>query len=111
MASKPKQRMSVSDRAKQFMPFSALKGLDEALAAKERQIVGKKELSEDKAELLTRKLTELKIGDKVSITYFSGGVYVSCTGKVSKINTVNREVTIVKKPIPIDDIYDITTEE
>ena len=62
-------------------------------------------------EVYLKKLSELKTGDKVSVTYFSGGVYVSCTGKVSKINTVNREVTIVKKPIPIDDIYDITTEE
>ena len=36
--------MPVSDRAKQFMPFSALKGLDEALRAKEKIVVPKVEL-------------------------------------------------------------------
>ena len=30
-------KMDISNRAKQFMPFAALKGLPEALAEKERQ--------------------------------------------------------------------------
>ena len=37
--------MPVSDRAKQFMPFSALKGLDEALRANEKIVVPKVEFS------------------------------------------------------------------
>lgn len=37
MAHKPKQKMSMEDRAKQFLPFAALKGLPEALAAREEQ--------------------------------------------------------------------------
>lgn len=36
MAHKPKTPMSIENRAKQFMPFSALKGLSEALARKEQ---------------------------------------------------------------------------
>ena len=39
MPSKPKQKMPIEERAKQFMPFSALKGLEEALASKEKIIV------------------------------------------------------------------------
>ncbi len=35
MGSKPKNKMPIADRAKQFMPFAALKGLPEALAARE----------------------------------------------------------------------------
>lgn len=31
--------MPIEERAKQFMPFAALKGLPEALAAKEEQIM------------------------------------------------------------------------
>lgn len=31
MPKKPNAKMSIEDRAKQFAPFSALKGLDEAL--------------------------------------------------------------------------------
>jgi hypothetical protein len=35
--------MDTSERAKQFMPFAALKGLPEALAAKEKQVLEEKE--------------------------------------------------------------------
>ena len=111
MGSKPKQKMPVADRAKQFMPFSALKGLEDALAAKERQIVDKKELSEDGAELLSRKLSEMKIGDFARITYFSDGEYISCDGRVTKIDEVYKEITVVKTVIPIEDIYDIVLGE
>lgn len=36
-----RQRMDIADRAKQFMPFAALKGYEEALAEVERQIAQK----------------------------------------------------------------------
>ncbi len=38
MANKPRHKMPVEERAKQFMPFAALKGLPEALAAKEKTV-------------------------------------------------------------------------
>ena len=37
MASRPRVKMPISERAKQFMPFAALKGLPEALLKKERE--------------------------------------------------------------------------
>lgn len=37
MGKKPKIKMTTADRAKQFMPFSALKGLEEALKEKEKE--------------------------------------------------------------------------
>ena len=37
VANRPKNKMPISERAKQFMPFSALKGLDEAIAKKEQE--------------------------------------------------------------------------
>ena len=36
-------KMSPAERAKQFMPFAALKGYEEALRAKEREIESKAE--------------------------------------------------------------------
>ena len=38
---------SKSDRARQFMPFDALKGLQEALREKEIEIESRRELSEE----------------------------------------------------------------
>lgn len=40
MGKRPAQRMPIEERAKQFMPFAALKGLNEALAAAERRAAG-----------------------------------------------------------------------
>ena len=56
MASKPKHKMPIEDRAKQFMPFAALKGLPEALAAKEKIAVPKTELSMEKVEEPNQKI-------------------------------------------------------
>jgi len=38
VASKPREKMPIEDRAKQFMPFAALKGLPEALAKVEEEL-------------------------------------------------------------------------
>ncbi len=107
MASKPKQKMPVQDRAKQFMPFSALKGLEEALREKERQIEEKKVLSEDRAEELTRKLSALKKGDTAQVVYFAGGTYKTHSGIVQKIDETFRVLKIDETEIPIADLYDI----
>ena len=50
MAGRPRTKMSIENRAKQFMPFAALKGLPDALAAKEKIVVEKIELSSDMEE-------------------------------------------------------------
>lgn len=40
--------MDISERAKQFMPFAALRGLEEALAKKEEEVrLSKERLSRD----------------------------------------------------------------
>ena len=45
-----RKKMNQAARAKQFMPFAALKGYDIALRAKEKILVPKIELSEEIAE-------------------------------------------------------------
>ena len=77
--------MPVSDRAKQFMPFSALKGLDEALRAKEKIVVPKVEVSPEMAEELDYKMHLLEKGKVTTIICFSSGEYVKMTGLVGSI--------------------------
>lgn len=97
----------MSDRARQFMPFSALKGYYELIRTKERVVVPKKELSEDYAEILSRKVVSLKEGDMVKVTYYSDGDYVEIEGILTDIDIDRRYMTIVKTTINLDDIYDI----
>ena len=49
-------KMSREERAKQFMPFAALKGYEEALKEKEKIVVPRRELSEETKEQLDRRI-------------------------------------------------------
>ncbi len=107
MASRPKTKMSVADRAKQFAPFSALRGLDEALRQKERIFVEKPEFSDEAAEEISRKLTEISVGTKVRVVYYSDGECVSVEGIVTRIDKTFKKLAVVKTEILMDDILDI----
>ena len=93
-----------SDRARQFMPFDALKGYKEAIKEKQKVIVEKKELSEDDAIMLSRKLNEIKKGDMIKVIYYLDSQYICIEGMLSKINIDERYLMIVKTKIPFIDI-------
>lgn len=110
MAGRPKNRMSVEQRAKQFMPFAALRGLPEALAVKEKVIVPKVELSEEMAEQLDRKMHLLEKGKIATIIYFAKDEYLKKTGMVARIDVTARILQIVNTKISFDDILDVEEE-
>ena len=107
MGHKPLSKMSRQDRAKQFMPFAALKGLPEALKKKERLTVERIELSDCMKEELNEKFLQLETGKMVTVTYYLQGEYVKLTGMVAKIDTCYRVLRIVDVRIHFDDIIDI----
>lgn len=103
--------MSREDRAKQFMPFAALKGYPEALAKKEKVVVPKAEITEEYAEMLDQKLKRVAKNDIVTVIYFCNGEYLKKTGMVSRIDETARILKIVNTKILFDDIYDILGEK
>lgn len=96
-----------ADRAKIFMPFDAVKGFREALAEKERIVVPKIELSEERKEELDRRLRMIHTGDIVTVIYFHNGEYVKLTGMVSKFSPSGRTLSIVNTRICFDDIREL----
>ena len=100
--------MNREERAKQFMPFAALKGYPAALRQKEKIIVPKMELSEEYAQELDWKLRKLKRNDIVTVVYFHENEYIEQTGMVSRIDETAGVLKIVNTKIKIDDIYDIS---
>ena len=62
--------MPPSRRAKQFAPFDALKGLKEAIAAKERRPTPRRELTEYAKEQVNKALTELRKGQQVTVIFY-----------------------------------------
>lgn len=107
MANRPKQKMPVSERAKQFMPFAALKGLPEALREMERIIVPKVELSEEMAEELDRKLHQVQKGKIITAVHYHNGEYLKIKGMVAEFNPEQRFLQIVDTRIPFDNLLDI----
>ena len=101
-------KMSREERAKQFMPFAALKGYPEALQKKEKIVVPKVELSEDYQEELNRILLQVKVNDMITVTYFQKDEYLKVTGMVSKIDKSARFLQIVHTKIPLDDMYQMS---
>jgi len=94
-------------RAKQFLPFNALKGYGSLI--KEVEIIkqDKKKLSEDELELLQEKFVNVQKGKMARIRYYKEMGYVDLEGMVANIDCIYRTITIVKTKIPFDDIIDI----
>jgi hypothetical protein len=100
-------KMPREERAKQFMPFAALKGYPEALRKKEKIIVPKIELSEDAAQELDRKLRQVQKNDIITVVYFCKGEYLKQTGMVSRMDVTARILKVVNTKIQYDDVIEI----
>ena len=107
MDSNARPKMSMSNRAKQFAPFDALKGFQEALRKKEKMPVPKKELAEEKAEEINEKLKQLTTGKLITVVYYNDEEYIQLTGTVVKIEKNKRYLQMAETTIPFDDISDI----
>lgn len=86
--------MSRVDRAKLFVPFDALKGLQEILREKEKEIEERKELSEESLMELQEELNKVEIGNKIFIKYYKNRKYIDITGIVTRINFVKKKIII-----------------
>lgn len=113
MGNKPRPKMSPADRAKQFMPFDAVKGLREALAAKEAELlyVEKNALTEETEETLNSVLNGLRAGDTVRITYYADHGYRTVTDTVRKIIPNRNLLQLSQAEISFADISEICKAE
>lgn len=102
--------MTREQRAKQFMPFDAMKGLQEALRDREERHsrVERHGISEEEQEALSAVMNRLSKGDKIRISYYSHFHDVEKTGTVTAINYAYRFLKVDEEKIVFDDIYGIT---
>lgn len=123
-------KMPLSQRAKIFLPFAALKGFDELVNAKFRHYVEKQKLSEERAELLSNQLSRLhqltSNGRKAkqnrvlaTVTFYEPcddenheaygllGSYTTITGVVWRVDCLHRILIVADDSINIDDISEL----
>ena len=95
-------------RAKQFLPFDALKGFQEALREKEIENEKKRELSEEVLIELNNKFNQIEKESYVEIKYYKNGRYNKIKGIVTKIDYIKKRIQINKNyNINICDIISI----
>ncbi len=111
----PKQertKMSLNDRAKQFAPFDALKGLRTKLrlVEYEHERVEKGDVSEEKAKKISDILLNLNKKQVLKVTYYCCGHYMELKGN-AKFDIEFNTLDILGKKIELSDIYDIDVIE
>ena len=99
--------MKNSDRAKIFSSFSPLKGFYEEILKKEKVIVPKAELADDREQEIDRILHRIEVGDMLSVIHYNDGEYIKTVGCLSRFDPIERHLYIVKTKIEFDDIYDL----
>ena len=101
-------KMSRENRAKQFAPFDALKGLQDALKLKQYQHekIVKGEMTEEKAKELSKILINIEKGDIVKVTYFEDDHNKEISGFVKFLAEENC-LQVEKKKILLDDVVDM----
>ena len=120
--SKYRTHLSSSQRASQFAPFSALTGYGDAIKEKEKILVDKIILEDDEKELINECLQKLsndiKNNPYVTITYFvkdkltDKGNYLTISGNLKKIDTINNYITLTNNTkIYLDEILTIISQK
>lgn len=102
-----KNHMSRADRAKQFAPFAALKGYEEAVRRQEELYCPRPILGEDAQTELDTALRRLRKGAPVTVTYYANGKCLTVKGAVSKIDAAKETLAIGETPIAFYDLLNI----
>ena len=96
--------MDRAERAKQFMPFAALKGYEDALREKERVVVPKIELSEEMKDELDFIMHNIQKSDMIKVIYFHEDEYLQVTGLISRLDADAGILKVVNTKIEFENI-------
>ena len=107
MGTRPRLPMARADRAKQFAPFSALKGLEAAIERKRLLATTRRTPTEHEAEILNDRLARLSAGDRVYVMYYTKKGYIKRTVTVFDVDVTKRAILTDGEYIFFDDIYAI----
>lgn len=88
------------DRARQFMPFAALRGYYELVHERERVIESRRPLSEEEARALDATIADLQRGAMVRAVFYEKDAYRTIVGTVSQVDMIYHDLWIVRTRIP-----------
>ena len=102
-------KMKMSDRAKIFAPYDAIKGFKEMLNEQENIKEEKKTLSEEQLISLNDTLLSLETGMMIKVKYYNHVIsrYEIKEGIFVKLDAVYKKIHVVKSKINISDILEL----
>ncbi len=95
------------DRARQFIPFMALKGYFELCLEQERHPQPRHQLTEEEALSLSQAIALLRKGSMAKVTFYDKDSYITQQGMVSEVVPELRFLRIVRRSISFDDILEL----
>ncbi len=107
MRQSARAKIDPEDRARQFMPFAALRGYYDLVRMQERRVEPRHELTEEEARELSTRVVCLRKGDMVRVVYYNVDAYEELTGVLTGVDTTFRTLTVVRRKIAFDDIRSI----
>ncbi len=101
--------MTRAERAKQFAPFDAMKGLQEALRDREERHsrTERHEISDEQIEKNCAVIVKLEKGSAVCVEHYSNFHDIESKGIISEISTAFKYLKLNDQKIFFDDIYSI----
>lgn len=96
-----------ADRARQFMPFAALKGYEAMAHGREFAAIPKHELTAEEARAFSDTVSELAKGDVVRVTWYDQGAHRVTEGPVAYKDESLRTIRVGTADIAFADIESI----
>lgn len=95
------------NRARQFLPFDALNGLQEALREKEIERELKIELSEEQIEKISQDILNLDEKERIEVHFYNGIKYIKLSGILEKVDYLRKKIILDEIRINFCDIISI----
>ena len=113
METKNRTRMPIEQRAKIFLPFAGVRGLDEALERKRQEHFMEERiiLSEDGEREIDSVLSSISKGDRIAVSSYENGHYTEKEGIVMKKDGMEGYVLMESGPVYFQDIQSIKKKE
>lgn len=105
-----REKMRVSERAKQFLPFSAVRGLDEALEKKRKELLKEERvyLMPEREEEINAILLSLEEGDKIRVEFYDENRYKEVVDIYKRNRYKEGRVETENFSIPFRDILSLS---
>lgn len=87
--------VSRESRARQFLPFDALNGFEDALREKEVEYEEKIELTDEVKEEISSVLLQIEKEDKIKVRTYHINKYIDIVGTVKKIDKIRKKIIFI----------------